>query len=169
MQGITNARYERVYTRQRTRLREAANAVTRKRKRVHKRRLMRLHEAENACPPDSERDHTQTQTRSHANANAFTRGGQRVHRRRQTRSHEEANAFTRGTGGKRVCANEAANAFPRGSERDYTNAPYAYAYARMPFCFFGFFLCIKILFTVQYSTSELSATMGLKNNATALA
>ena len=126
----------------RTRLHEAVNAVTRKRK--HKRRLTRLHEAENACPRDSERDHTQTQTRSHANANAFTRGGQRVHRRRQTRSHEEANAFTRGAGGKRVCANEAANVFPRGRERDYTNAPYAYAYARMTFFLVCFFLCIKI-------------------------
>ena len=75
MQGITNARYERVYTRQRTRLREAANAFARGRERVSARR----------------------RTRSHTNANAFTRGVKRVHTRRQTRSHEapEANAFAR--------------------------------------------------------------------------
>ena len=92
LQYRSDARYnERVYTRQRTRLREAANAVTRKRKRVDKRRLTRLHGAENAFPRDSECDH--------ANANAFTRGGNAVaHSRTRTHSHEEANAhaFTQG-------------------------------------------------------------------------
>ena len=54
--------------------------------------------------------------------------------------HEAENTFPR----DRVHTNEAANAFPRGRERDYMNAIAPYAYARM---------------------SELSATMGLKNNA----
>ena len=71
MQGITNARYERVYTRQRTRLREAANAITRERKRVHTRRLTRLHEAANAFPRGGERGRTRTRTRSHEEANAL--------------------------------------------------------------------------------------------------
>ena len=117
-------------------------------------------------------------TRSHANANAFTRGGQRVHRRRQTRSHEEANAFT--GGGKRVHtrrqtrSHERANTFTRGGKRVHTRrrrqtrlrergSERISAGQRTIRAHDLFFPVHKN--TIQYSTSELSATMGLKNNA----
>ena len=95
VQYHSDARYnERVYTRQRTRLREAANAVTRGGKCVCTRQRTRYREAAdaNAFTQGSERKrvHTRRQTRLHEapEANVFARGSERISARQRTRLHE---------------------------------------------------------------------------------